>query len=188
MSEANDLEVLGSVWRTGVPSVPADLRRRVRRQSVRMRLYAAMEVLLSIAFLGTSLWLAVTPPTPKFVVLTIGVWIITLAALIYSLANRAGTWGATAQDTRAYLTLCLRRCRAGLAAIRFGFYLLAVEVVLLAGWHAWYWSTRKPAPTFEAWLLAACLPAAFLVALLAMRRHHRRELAWLKSLERELIG
>jgi hypothetical protein len=132
--------------------------------------------------------LAVTQPAAEFAVLAIGVWIITLAALIYSFANRAGTWRATGQDTRAYLTLCLRRCRAGLAAIRFGFYLLAVEVVLLASWHAWYWSTRNPAPALETWLLAACLPAAFLVALLALRIHRRRELARLESLERELIG
>jgi hypothetical protein len=186
MNEANDLEVLGSVWRTEVPGVPADLRRRVRRQSVRMRVHAAMDVLLAVAFLGTSLWWAVSQPAPEFVVLAIGVWIITLSALIYSFANRAGTWEATGQDTRAYLTLCLRRCRAGLAAIRFGFYLLAVEVVLLAGWHGWYWSTRNPAPALETWLLAASLPAAFLVVLLALRIHRRRELARLESLEREL--
>jgi hypothetical protein len=188
MSEANDLEVLGSVWRTEVPTVPVDLPRRVRRQSTWMRVHAAIDLLVSVTFLGTSSWWAVAHPTPEFVVLAIGVWIITLSALIYSFANRAGTWEATGQNTGAYLTLCLRRCRAGLAAIRFGFYLVAVEVVLLTGWHAWYWSTRNPPPAVQTWLLAACLPAAFLIALLALRAHRRRELARLESLERELIG
>lgn len=187
MNEANDLEVLGSIWRTEASTIPVDLPRRVRRQSMWMRVYAAMELLLSVAFLGASLWWAAAHPTPEFVVLAIGVWIITLSALIYSFANRAGTWDATGRDTRSYLTLSLRRCRAGLAAIRFGFYLLAVEVVLLASWHAWYWSSRNP-PALETWLLAACLPAVFLIALLALRTHRRRELALLESLERELIG
>jgi hypothetical protein len=150
--------------------------------------HAATEVLLSIAFLSGSLWMALTQATSEFVVLAIGVWIITLAALAFSFSNRAGIWEAAAQDTRGYLTLCLRRCRAALAAIRFGFYLLAVEVVLLAGWHASYWSTRTPAPTLEAWLLAACLPGAFLVALLRLRARRRRDLARLEALERELIG
>jgi hypothetical protein len=187
MSEANDLEALRSVWRTEVPGVPADLRRRVRRQSVRMRVYAVVDVFLSVAFLGASLWWALIKPIPEIVVLAAGVWIITLSALIFSFLNRAGMWAATGQDTRSYLTLCLRRCRAGLAALRFGFYLLAVEVVLLAAWHTWYWSTRSPVPSLEAWLLAACLPAAFLIVLVALHSRRRRELARLESLERELI-
>jgi hypothetical protein len=153
-----------------------------------MRVYAATEVVLSAVFLGGSLWMAVTRPVPEFVVLAIGVWIITLAALIYSFANRAGTWEAAARDARGYLALSLRRCRAGLAAIRFGFYLLALEVVLLAAWHFWYWSSRRPAPPLDAWLVAACLPAVFLIALLALRAHRRRELARLESLERELFN
>jgi hypothetical protein len=188
MSETNDLEVLGSVWRAQKPQVSADLERRVRRQTLWMGVHAAAEVLLSVALLGGSAWLAIMQSTPEFAALAVGVWIITVAALIYSFANRAETWAAAAQDTRGYLALSLRRCRAGLAAIRFGFYLLALEVVLLAAWHAWYWSSRRPLPPLENWLLAACLPAFFLVALLALRTKRRSELARLEAAERELIG
>ena len=153
-----------------------------------MGLYAALEAAISIAFLGGSLWLAIAQPVPEFVVLAIGIWIVTLAALIWSWKNRVGTWAASTSDTIGFLELSLRRCRARLAAIRYGFYLWTVEVILLAIWHTWFWSRHQPAPSLEAWLLAALLPVAFLAALLVLRRYWRLKLARLEELERGLIG
>lgn len=188
MNESKELEILASAWQAESPSLPVDLERMVRRQGLWIVLNAACGVLVSIAFLGGSLWWAIAHPEPEFVALAVGIWMITLATVIYSFANQAGTWSPAAEDTRAFLALSLKRCRAGLRGIRFGFYLLAIEVILLAAWHAWYWSSHAPVPPLKNWLVAACLPLAFAAVLTGLRIRKLRELARLEMLERQIIG
>jgi len=186
MSDARELDVLQAAWHQNGEPVPAGLQKLVGRQTLFLQLGAAAEILVSVTFLGGSFWLAVTQREPEFVALAAGIWIVTLAAAIYSFQNRTGTWRPAALDTRAFLELSLRRCRASLRAVTFGLYLLLVEVVLLAGWHAWYWAGHPPAPGMAVWLTASCLPAVFLIALLLFRSRKRRELTRLEALHREL--
>ena len=188
MNEQDELEVLGSLWRTESAQVPVDLERVVRNETWRMSLNVAVEVMIAIVFLGGSFWLSMAQPEIEFLVLAVGVWMVTMYTLIWSWTNRAGTWAASARNTRGFLELSLRRCRRELAAIWYGFYLLGFEVVLLGTWQAWYWSGHSPAPTLDIWLLAAFVPVVFLFALLALRRRWRQKLERLEALERDLIG
>jgi hypothetical protein len=126
--------------------------------------------------------------TPESLVLAVGVWMVTLTAAIYSLQNRAGTWKPATLDTAGFLRLSQRRCRADLRATTLGLYLLLAEVLLLSAWHAWYWSRHSPSPPLRVWLLAACLPIAFLVTLVAIRIRKRREWNRLQDIERDLFG
>jgi hypothetical protein len=187
MNEHKELELLESAWRAESPALPVDLERMVRRQGLWMMLNTAIGLLNAAAFLTASLAWAIRHPEPEWIVLAVGIWIVTVATVIYSLANRAGTWSPEAHDTRAFLAVSLKRSRAGLQAIRFGFYLLAVEVVLLAAWHTWYWSRRGPVPPITNWLIAGCLPLVFLVTLWTLYRYRRRELSRLEALEHRLI-
>ena len=186
MNDARELDLLQSAWRENAETIPAGLRQLVHRQTWLMRLGAAAEVLVAMAFLAGSIWLARTQPEPQFRVLAIAIWIITLAAAICSFQNRAGTWRPSSLDTRACLELLLRRCSASLRGITFGFYLLLVEVLLLAGWHTWYWSSHSPAPGIAFWLSASSVPAVFLIVLLILRRRKQRELNRLEALRRDL--
>ncbi|HMC57896.1 MAG TPA: hypothetical protein VKJ01_01770 [Candidatus Solibacter sp.] len=193
MNDANELDALQAAWREARPAGaqgedPPGLRKLVDRQTWLIRLHTAMELLISAAFLGASLWLAIAMPGPEFVVLAIAVWIITLTATIYSLWNRAGTWQPAAHDTHEFLQLSLRRCRAGLRAVTFGLYLLLAQVLLLASWHGWYWSGHSPVPGIQDWLLALCLPVVVLAVLLVLRTRGRRELDRLESMQRALFG
>lgn len=187
MNEIDELNLWQTAWREEKPAVRPDLRKLVDRQTWWIRLHTAIGILISLAFLGASLWQAVVQPTPEFIVLAIAIWIITLTTLIYSLWNRAGTWRPATQDTREFLQLSLRRYRANLRATTFGLYLLLVQVLLLVSWHTWYWSRHAPVPALQHWLLAACLPVAFLIALLVRRARKRQELKRLESLARELF-
>jgi hypothetical protein len=187
MNEEHDMDILKAAWREAGAAQPPDLGRLVRRQSRLIRLHAAMEILVAIVFLGGSLWLALAMPTPEFVVLAVAVWIITLAALFSSLRNRAGTWGPAGPSTREFLDLSLRRCRSSLRGVRLGLWLLLIEVLFLAGWHAWYWSAHSPAPPLLYWLPAMCLPLAFLIGLLALRARYRREWTRLENMQHELF-
>ena len=188
MNDANELDALQAAWREQCPAQsPADLRKLVDRQTLLIRLQTALEVVISATFMGVSLWLAIAMPGAEFLVLAIAVWIITLTAMIYSLWNRAGTWQPAALDTHEFLRLSLRRCRAGLRAVKFGLWLLLAQVLLLAAWHTWYWSSHSPVPGIQDWLLALCLPVLVLVVLLVLRSSRRRELNRLESIERALF-
>jgi hypothetical protein len=186
MNEANDLDVLKAIWHEAADSIAPGLYKRVARQTWRIRLYAAVEIAIAATFLIFSLRTALADPSPEMIVLAIGIWIVALTALIYSLSNRAGTWQPASQDTQEFLRLSLRRCQATLRGIRFGLYLLLVQTLLLAAWHVWYWSGRPVRPDLMTWLAAACLPLVFLIGLLIFRARQRKELASLEALREEL--
>lgn len=188
MNEAQELELLQHAWRKRREAVPEDLYRIVLRQTWRMRLHAAVDVLIGAAFLGGSLWKILADPSVEFIVLAVGIWIVTISALIYSFRNRAGMWTAAEQNTNEFLNLSMLRCRSALRATTFGLWLLLVQVWFIGSWHAWYWSSRSPTPSFGTWILASIVPIAFLAALLTTRSHRRRELRRLERLHRELIG
>jgi hypothetical protein len=187
MNDANELDVLQAAWQQPTGAVPPDLRKLVDRRTWLIRLHTAIELLISVIFMGGSLWLAIAMPGPEFVVLAIAVWIVTLTAMIYSLWNRAGTWQPAAHDTREFLQLSLRRCRAGLRAVRFGLWLLLAQVLLLGSWHAWYWSRHSPVPGIRDWLPALCVPVVVLAVLLVLGVRGRRELRRLESMQRALF-
>jgi hypothetical protein len=188
MNDAEELKHLQNAWRQESRAVPDDLYRTVVRETRLMRFQAAVSALLGLAFLGGSLWKAVADPSVEFIALTVGVWIVTISALIYSFRIRAGTWAATEQNTNEFVSLSIRRCRAALQATTFGLWLLLVQVLFIGSWHAWYWSRHTPVPSAGTWVLAAALPIAFLISLLTVRAYRRRELRRLEHLHRELIG
>lgn len=188
MNDSEELEVLQHAWQAESRAVPDDLCRIVVRQTRLVRFHAAVDILLGLAFLGASLWKAGADPSVEFIVLAVGVWIVTIFALTLSFRNRAGTWEPTQQNTSEFLSISIRRCRAALRATTFGLWLLLVQVLFVGSWHAWYWSRRTSVPSVGTWILASALPIAFLIALLMIRGHRRRELLRLERLHRELIG
>jgi hypothetical protein len=187
MIQDDELQALQNVWRQEGSADTSSLRRRVRRETHLIWLSVAVELLVSAVALAGSMWLAVSNPEPEFVVLTIGVWMLTVTALIYSWWNREGTWKPAQEDTREFLRLSLRRCESGLRSIRLALNLLAIQTALLIVWFAWYWSSRTPRPDVATWLIAACVPGGFLIGLLVMRRRRLREQAELQRMQHELF-
>lgn len=188
MNDAEELELLHRAWCKESRPIPNDLYRAVRRQTRLMKVYASVEILLALAFLVVTLWKAVVDSSPEFIVLAVGVWVVTVATLIYSFRNRAGTWEAAAQNTNEFLSLSIRRCHSALRATIFGLWLLLVQVLLVGSWHAWYWSGRTSVPSVATWLVASALPIGLLIALLTVRSQKQRHLRRLERSHQELMG
>jgi hypothetical protein len=188
MNHAEELDILRRTWAAGEPAAPSHLAGLVRRQRRSQLLYAVSACLGAALFFAATLRAAVLRPTAEFVALAIGVWMMTLTALIWSLRNRAGLWARGACTTREYLEGALAQCRARLRSVRFGLWLVAVQVVLLAGWHGWYWSSRSERPPLALWLVASLVPASFFVVLLLARRTRLRQYTRLEELLRELAS
>ncbi|MGH9721409.1 MAG: hypothetical protein ACRD8O_14455 [Bryobacteraceae bacterium] len=186
MTDGEELAMLRQAWRKGGQPPPKDLHRSVVRKTWLLRVEVATSILTAIVFLGGSAWKAVRAPSPEFVVLAIGVWIVTIAALLFSIRNWAGLWESAGVTAIDFLALSIRRCQAGLKATTFGLWFLLLQVVFVGSWQAWYWSGRSPVPSLRTWLLASCLPMAVLIVLLVMRASHRRELQRLEQMRREL--
>lgn len=184
--DQRDLEALAATWKAKKQSVPAGLVRKVRRQGMWIRGHTVAAFAMAALFLGGSLRAAIHFGSVEFVVLAIGVWMLTLSTVLFQLGNLVSTWTPESHTTKEFISLSLRRCRSGLKGIRFGLGLLLVEVLLLGLWHYWYWSSRIERPPVHIWLLAALLPLAFLAGLLILRSYRLKELAWLEHIQREL--
>jgi hypothetical protein len=186
MTENEELPILQRAWRDGEHTLPKGLYRAVVRQTRLFWWEAAGSFTVAVVFLGASVWKAVVAPSPEFVVLAIGVWIATIAALLYSVRSWSGLWTSAGLTANDFLVLSIQRCRADLKGTTFGLWFLLVQTIFVSSWQAWYWSGRQPVPSVGRWLLAACLPIALLVVLLLIRGHQQRELRRLENLRREL--
>jgi hypothetical protein len=184
--DLKELEILTAAWKTETPSVPGGLVRIVRRQGMWIRIHTGLGLATAALFFGGSLWAAVHVGSVEFLALAIGVWMLTLSTVIFQLQNRVSTWTPESHSTEEFIRLSLRRCQSSLRGVRFGFWLLLVEVLLLALWHAWYWSSRVERPAVAIWLFAATTPLVFFVGLFLLGSKRLKELARLEQIERQL--
>lgn len=171
------------------PEVRDAIQRRVRRQSVKMALYTAGELTLSLVMLAFVIRTAVARPVFFNVAAMAGLALVILWAVTYSLWSSRGTWRPGAETTTAFLDLSVLRCRRRLNALRAGWWLLAMELAILIPWLHLLLSSR-PAHPPAAWSYAAGFGFLLLVASLAVvflivaRRKARRELRELEELAR----
>ncbi|MBI2837623.1 MAG: hypothetical protein HYX75_04875 [Acidobacteria bacterium] len=171
----------------------ADLRRRVRRRTAGLLAISASEVFLAIGMLGL-LWWAMSRSPALFDRIVLGSFaLLVVAVLGFAHYNRRDIWSASAQTTRAYLDLCIRRCDRRLRTVRAQWGVLLFEIVLFIPWLAHRIqllaeSHQRPLRLWDyAWpylfLAAAGLLAA--ISLVWLKRYTIRELRSLEELKRE---
>jgi len=159
--------------------VPADLRRKVARGTLYMRLMLASEVLVTLTIGGGSILWAVQEPRAEMLVLAGAVWIFLAAAWSAAIVSRRGTWSPVALTTAEYVALSIRRCRGKLAASRFGVWLYFAEMVFCLSWLYRVPARRVPGPA----IIFAVVTPVFLIGLARYRRKTRAELAGLEELQ-----
>jgi hypothetical protein len=121
-----ELEAWRDQWQADT-QVPADLRRKVARESRNLRLLLGLEVLVTLVMGGGStLWAAIEPRT-EMVVLAAAVWLFLGAAWTFAAISRRGIWSPAAVSTAEFLDLSIRRCRKKLLSAAFGAGLYFVE-------------------------------------------------------------
>jgi hypothetical protein len=172
-----ELETWRREWQSEA-TVPADLRRRVERQSRSLKIGIAGDILVTVVIGGAVLALAARVPRPEMRLLAAATWSFIAAAWAFRLAVTRGLWSPTAIDTAAFVDLAARRCRAQLKATAFGAGLFVCELAFSLGWIYRYAAPRSP---LLVWLCGA-LSLAFFAFLAWYRRKKRAELAWLMGL------
>jgi hypothetical protein len=190
MNVDTELEAWRRQWQSET-GVPLDLRRKVQRQSLLMKLALVADILVTVTIGGgTAAW-AAHAPHPSTILLAAWTWIVIAAAWTFTLTVNRGNWSPSAEDTAVFVDLSVRRCRARLEAIRFAAGLFVVQIVFVLGW-VYNNSPAQSAPLLT-WLLFSSLPidvvwistAAFFGFLVWYRRRIQDELAYFLSLEEE---
>ena len=174
-----ELETWRDQWQAEA-EVPADLRRRVERGTRDMRLMLAGEVLVTVVIGGGYTLSAVRQPRVETFVLAGATWIFLIAAWAFAIFTRRGTWSPAAVATAEFVDLSIRRCRAKLAAVRFGIGLYFAEMAFCLTWLYRDPARRTPAPA----VIFGVVTPAFLLGMAHLQRKTRAELARLQ----ELIG
>jgi hypothetical protein len=172
-----ELESWRAQWQADA-EVPADLRRKVGRDTRHMRILLALEVLVTVTIGGGSIVWAALEPRAEMFVLAAAVWMFLAAAWTFAIVTRRGAWSPAAVTTADFIELSIRRCRGKLAAMRFGVGLYFAEMVFCLTWLYRDPARRVPAPA----IIFAVVTPVFLLALARSRRNTQRELARLQEL------
>lgn len=172
-----ELESWRAQWQADA-EVPADLRRKVARDTRFMHVMLALEVLVTVTIGGGSIVWAALEPRAEMFVLAAAVWIFLAAAWTFAIVTRRGAWSPAAVTTADFIELSIRRCRGKLAAMRFGLGLYFAEMAFCLTWLYRDPARRVPAPA----IVFGVVTPVFLIGLARFRRNTRRELARLREL------
>jgi len=174
-----ELEAWRAQWQADA-EVPADLRRKVARDTRYMRVMLAMEVLVTVTMGGGSTVWAALDPRAEMWVLTGMVWVFLGAAWTVAIVSRRGAWSPAAVTTAEFVDLSIRRCRGRLAALRFGVWLYFAEMVFCLAWLYRDPARRVPLPA----IVFAVVTPIFLLGVGRYRHKTRLELAGLLELQK----
>jgi hypothetical protein len=166
-----ELQAWREQWQADT-EVPADLRRKVERESRNMRLLVGAEVAVTLVIGGGSTLLAAMDPRTEMIVLAAAVWVLFGAAWAFAILNRQGIWSPAAVSTAEFVSLSIRRCQRSLAASAFGAVLYFVEMAFCLTWLYWDPARRKPLPAI---IFAVATPIVW-VWLVRYRRKTKTEL------------
>lgn len=181
-----ELETWRKQWQSVSMAPPVDLRKRVDRQSQFLKLALAADTVVTVGIGGSTAAWAVLSPQADVVVLAVVTWILLAIAWAFRVHITRGNWAPATLDTSAFVDFLIARCRAQLAAIRFGAVLFIVNVTFCT---AWVYQHQPRAhlewfgwPMDLVWLATA----AFYAFLPWWNRRKKAELAWLLGLREQL--
>jgi hypothetical protein len=187
MNADTELDMWREQWQSET-AIPADLRRKVERQSRAMKLVVINAVLVTLSVGGfTAVW-AVCAPQPDVILLAVGTWIFLAIAWAFQIGLNRRKWSPSAMNTNAFIQLSIRRCRSALIAATFGACLFVSELVFCLTWI--YHHSIGPRKPVLAWLFFSSMPIglvwlatfAFFSWLVWHRRKKRAELSYLVTL------
>lgn len=186
----NEWRDLMADWQSGEPVEHRRIRRKVRRQGCRMVLLTLFEIAGCAALLAWIGKASLEQPRAIGTVGFAGTAVLVVLALAFSLWNRRGIWAPASESTITFVELSLERQRRKLVALRFGPWLLAVELAFLVPWSVWALLSRPAEPW--RWLFAFGWMIGMSALLLAWsawyRRRTLRETAEWEELRRALAG
>jgi len=162
-----------------------EIRRIIARGKRRFVFQVVSSVVVGLLYVGLALALAIARPRPTILALSGGIVALVAVAFGFDLWNRLGAWRPIGESVRDFAALGAERCRRELRAIMFGWWFMAVEILLLLGWIAWARS-ENPLPELTGlrggWMLPPLVVAAISAWLVWLGRRARTELAALEQI------
>ncbi len=180
-----DIERWTAEWRAGSPPV-ADLAQMARRESRQIGAWIALDWIFGAGLLAFAAWLWFDDGSTVMRFAAAGIAVLTVVALAFSVINWRGSFASNRASATDFLALALARSRARLRYIRFGGWLLAADVVVIAGAALLEFRDegfgRLPGMLGTATLVTL----AVAVVLFAWRRRERRRAERLAAMQRAM--
>lgn len=127
-----DLDRWTSAWRDGTP--PAEgLARMAQRERRLLTAWIAFDWVVGAGLLAFAAWIWFAIGTPVMRFAAIGIVLLTVAVLAFTVVNWRGTLAGDRASAADFLGLAIRRSRARLRYIRFGWWVLTADLVVIAG-------------------------------------------------------
>jgi len=127
-----ELERWTAAWHQSA-APPPDLVRMARRERRLLSVWIATDWAVGVALLGFAawIWLAIGTPVMRFA--AAGIVLLTVAALAFTMLNWRGSFAGERASAIDFLALAERRSQARLRYIRFGWWVLAADLIVIAG-------------------------------------------------------
>lgn len=127
-----DLDRWTTEWQQGAPQA-LDLVRMARRERRLLLTWIAVDWIFGAAGFAFAAWLWFTLATPMARFAAAGISVLVVVALVFTIVNWRGVLAGDRASNAEFLALAMARSRARLRYIRFGWWLLAADVVVIAG-------------------------------------------------------
>ncbi len=185
MSVDTELEAWRRQWQTQT-TVPADLRKKVERQSRNMRAILIARIALTVVVGGGyTAWAVIS----RDGVFALGLWLILIGAWSFAWINGRGNWHPVTSSSAAFVEVSVRRCRAIHRATIFAGILFVCNLLFCLAWvyhdlnlRLWRFLTMPSVA-----IVLVCTPI-FFGWLVWFRRKKQVELAYLLSLREQRNG
>lgn len=127
-----ELERWTAAWRDGTP--PAEgLARMAQRERRLLTAWIAFDWAVGAGMIAFAAWLWFALGTPVMRFAAGGIVALTIAVLAFTVVNWRGSLAGERASAADFLGLAIRRSRARLRYIRFGWWVLAADLAVIAG-------------------------------------------------------
>lgn len=180
-----DMERWAADWQGNAPA-DADLARMARREKRLLTTWIALDWILGAALVGFAIWLWIEDGTPVMRFAAGGIIVLVIAALAFSAVNWRGKLAGEGASATDFLTLASSRSAARQRYIRFGWWVLAADLVVIAGAMLIEWRDEGTARLPAMLGMAVLAAGAAAIILFAWGRRERRRAERLAALERAM--
>lgn len=180
-----DIDRWAADWRGNPPPV-ADLAGMARREQRQLAAWIALDWLMGAGLLAFAAWLWIDDGSPVMRFAAAGIAVLTVVALAFITINWRGNLRAEGAAATDFLALARSRSAARQRYVRFGWWVLAADLVIIAG-AAFMEFRAEGAARLPAMLgMAALATAAAAFILFTWGRRERRRASRLAALERAM--
>ena len=179
-----DIDRWAADWREG--AAPADLARMARRERWQLAAWIAIDWAVGAALLAFAAWLWFDDGSPVMRFAAAGIVLLTVVALAFTTMNWRGSFRGDRASAADFLALAAARSRARLRYVRFGWWVLAADLAVIAGAALIEFQSVGPARLPSMLAAAALATAAAGAVLYAFGRRERRRAERLAAIERAM--